>query len=262
MNFAICSKYVSQIIKSDEKKSFPPKSMFEKQRNIINESMFKRFNWNVTQSQVRTNEKSTLFSDDVDYESKQPQLQYTTTLGGKPVILEYDFKGGFLSEISYQATFGFKENGFYIWYASLEKILDYFINTNAELIAQLGEPCGCAYYGYYYGYNELNLKKEVLHSSGKKCVELGEMNKYKIIALADSAFEFDKGYCVEHQLFYEEIYEALSYQVFWENNDNHYELRVIYNPEGNSTRKHLSKCEATCVLSIMPRRKDVICESN
>jgi|GEM_PF-5678101 len=260
LNFAISSKYVSQILKSDGKKSFPPVSIYDKQRNSINESMFKRFNWNTTQSQVRINEKSKLFSDDVDYESKQPQLQYITTLAGKPVLLEYDFNGGFLSEISYVATFGFKENGFYIWYASLEKILDFFINTNAELIGQLGEHCGCAYYGYYYGYNELNLKKEVLHYSGRNCIERGEMTKYKIIAIADSAFEFDKNYCVRNNLFYDEISEGLTYHVLWENNDNHYELRVNYMPEENISRKYLPNSEANCKLTITPNRKDIICE--
>ena len=76
----------------------------------IDVSMFKRVDWNSTQFQVKLKEKTQFVSDDVNYATHQPMLEYSTLLAGKTATLNYDFEGGFLSSITYNATFGFDEN--------------------------------------------------------------------------------------------------------------------------------------------------------
>lgn len=229
----------------------------------IDVSMFKRVDWNSTQYQVKLKEKAQFVSDDVNSATHQPMLEYSTLLAGKTATLNYDFEGGFLSSITYNATFGFDESKRVIQHASLEKVLDFYININAELEALFGETCGCAYYGDYYIRNQLRLNEWVIYPKHVNCVRKGQMNKYNIYLLAEDAFQEDKDYCHNNKLEFKEEYEVFRFHTFYENNDNLFDLVIYYSPEENYLRKMSPpQEEALCKLVITPKRKDVICDDN
>jgi hypothetical protein len=222
----------------------------------IDVSMFKRVNWNSTQYQVKLREKAQFVSADVNYSTHQPMLEYSTLLAGKPSKLNYDFEGGLLSSITYQGVFGFDENNRLKQGGSLEEVLDYFININAELFSLFGSQCGCDLHGYYFGHYELYLKIGVIYPKVQNCEPPGQMNKYKIYSLAREEFQEDAEYCSLNKLNYEKTYEAFTYAVYYEYDENLYELRIQYFPKEH----FLGLYESNCLLTITPKRKDVICE--
>lgn len=224
----------------------------------IDVSMFKRVNWNSTQYQVKLKEKAQFVSDDVNWSTHQPMLEYSTLLAGKPSKLNYDFEGGLLSSITYQGIFGFDENNRLKQGGTLEEVLDYFININAELFSLFSSQCGCDIHGYYFGRYELFLKNGVIYPKAQNCVPPGQMNKYEIYSLAREEFQEDEEYCRLNNLDYKKTHESLTYSVYYENNESLYELRINYFPKGHL----IALYESSCFLIITPKRKDVNCNDN
>jgi hypothetical protein len=259
LNFAISSKYILQIPKSNESISFPVGISRENIKVNIIDTIFKRFDWNATQYQIRANERSEFVSDEKNHTTGQPKLEYKTSIGGKSVKLNYSFQGGFLNSIEYIGDFGTQSHVVFESGSTLEEVLDCFVNITLELVSAIGDPCGCANYSYYYYYDYLWSRDQILQTKRKNCISLNEFSKNKIFSMADSVFRVDNNYHIDNKISFKKEENWFRYLMLFENNDSHYEMQLNYFQMGSSLRKY-GGGESDFLLKITPKRKDVICE--
>lgn len=263
LNFAIGVNHLKEMTSAKPVYEFPEQresySTF-----AVDDNFFIKHEWNSTQYNVRQRETAKLISDDPDAGTNQPQLEYSTSLAGKPVILEYNFDGGKLSSIYYRGNFGLTDRGFQKTRASLNESINYFIVVFPELTERLGEPCGCEEYGYNEWDNQL--RKNIEFATKEKCIALNELNRYKIGSQANESFERGRQICSKAGKAYNAEIDDYVYRVYWETEASEYFMSIKYLPETNFFRKNSSddnpNAESNWNLFIKPKGIISKCNSN
>jgi hypothetical protein len=263
LNFAIGVNHLKEMTSTNPAYKFPVQR--ESSSTLAeDDNFFKKHEWNLTQYNVRKRETAKLISDDPDVATNQPQLQYSASLAGKPVKIEYNFDGGKLSSIYYRGNFGLTDGGSEKTLVQLNESINYFLVVFPELTERLGEPCGCE----EYGYNEWNnqLRYDIEFATKEKCIALNELNRYKIGSQAKKSFERGRQICLGAGKVYNAEIDDYVYRVYWETEDSEYFMSLKYFPETSFLRKNSSddnpNAESNWNLFIKP--KDIIskCNSN
>jgi hypothetical protein len=263
LNFAIGVNHLKEMTSKKPMYAFPEQRE-SSSKFAEDDNFFKKHEWSLTQYNVRQRETAKLISDDPDFGTNQPQLEYSTSLAGKPVTLEYDFDGGKLSSISYSGNFGLTDGGSEKTRVSLNESINYFLVIYPEMTERLGEPCGCEEHGYNEWYNQLRYNIE--YATKEKCIALNELNRYKIGSQANESFERGRQICSKDGKTYNAEIESYVYRVYWETEDSEYSMVISYSPETNVFRKNTSddnpNAESRWSLIIEPKSIISKCNSN
>ncbi len=241
LNFAISSYYIKQLNLNQIHFGFP-----NKMPNIYqnkDESVFKRYDWYVTQYEVRSTEQSLLVSDKANIATSKPELQYLIEVFDRPFELTYEFEGGKLSMIDYRAVYKIEGNDI-ITNSPLIEALNIFQILFGELSTRFGDDYVC-----WHGEIADDADDNPYTLTQEYCYTPRELSTYLLRANAKKAFEAlnkKRGYKSKYGFL--DIYQ---YKIYWTTMNSLYVLGVSLTREPSYSTDNE---EAHCILAIYPHK--------
>ena len=242
LNFAVSSNYIKHLNLNQIYFGFPEEELPNTYQNK-DESVFKRYDWHITQYEVRSTEQSLLVSDKANIATSKPELQYLIEVFGRPFELTYQFEGGKLDMIDYRAVYKIDGNDI-IANSPLIEALNVFQILFGELSTRLGDDYVC-----WHGEIANDTDDNPNTLTQKYCYTMKELSTYLLRTDAKKEFEaLDKKRGHKPKYAFLDIYQ---YKIYWKSKEALYILRVrLVREPSYSTNNE----EANCSLGIYPNK--------